>query len=136
MSFDLVEDIAVLIETALPTITVKSELDAEIDNCIAINISGGYSPVHTFGGGGSNQKPAFVQPSFQITCRHLSESTLRTWWDAIKAALDGKTNYTPTGTSRTYMVIEQFGDINSLGRDDNRRHLESLNFDTQIINAY
>jgi hypothetical protein len=135
MAFDLVEDIAVLIESAISGAIVKSEFPSNVDNCIAIRRTGGGDPEHTFGGG-SNQKPAYIQPSFQINCRHLDGDVLKTWWDAIKTALDGKTNYIPTGTTRTYMIIEQVGDVFPLERDDNRRHIESLNFNTMIQNAY
>jgi hypothetical protein len=137
MAFDLVEDIAVLIETAISNAIVKGEFSATDDNCIAVTPSGGFDPTHTFGGGDSSkQKPIYIEPTFQIACRHLVESTLDTWWDSIKSALDGKTNYTPTGTTRTYLFIKQMGDVMPLGRDDNRRHIQTLNFNTMIIGAY
>jgi hypothetical protein len=135
MAFDLVEDISKLIEAVVSGTVVKSEFPADDVNAIAVIPSGGYAPTHTFGGG-SNQKPAYIEPTFQVSCRNLSESTLTTWWDAIKTALDGKINYTPTGTTRTYLVIKQNGDVISLGRDENRRHIQVLNFETMIINAY
>lgn len=132
MAFDLVDDVCTLLVASLATVTIKAELASDVDNCIAVIQTGGYDPVHTFG----PQKPAFIQPGFQIVCRHLNELTLKTWWDSIKTVLDGKANYTPSGKSCNYMIIQQSGDVNSLGRDDNRRHLESLNFDTMVSSTY
>jgi hypothetical protein len=135
MAFDLVEDIALLIEAVLTTVTIKAELPPDTSNCIAVIPSGGFPPTHTFGGT-ANQKPAYIEPSFQILCRHESLDTMKGWWDSIRGALDGKVNYTPSGTSRTYLSIMQSGDIMPLGRDDNRRHIQSLNFNAMIIGSY
>jgi hypothetical protein len=135
MAFDLVEDISKLIEDAISEVTVKGELPADDIDAIAVIPSGGFAPTHTFGGNG-NQKPAYIEPTFQVSCKHVSGTTLLTWWDAIKEALDGKINYTPKSTGRTYLVIKQNGDVISLGRDENRRHIQALNFETMIVNAY
>lgn len=127
---DVLGDIKALLTSI--TTDINAELIADKDNCIAIVVSGGLPTEHMFGA----QKPAIVHPSFQITVRHTNGSTINTWWDSIKTALDGKVNYTPTGTSRTYIFIEQQGEVLSLGRDQNRRHIQVLNFITSIINAY
>jgi hypothetical protein len=137
LSFNLVEDISVILETVVTGVVIKSELSANDDNCIAVIQTGGYDSIHTFSGGDSTkQKPVIIQPSFQIVCRSLDRNTILTWWDSIKGILDGKVNYIPSGKSLTYLVIKQSGEIISLGRDDNRRHLESLDFDTNIYGAF
>jgi hypothetical protein len=129
--FDITSDIKALL-TAITT-DVYGELVADKDICLAVVHTGGNKPEHCFG---ADTKAAIIHPSFQIMARHPSEHLLHVMWDAIRVALDGKTNYTPTGTSRTYLFIEQQGDVFDLGRDQNRRHLQSLNFSTSIINAY
>jgi hypothetical protein len=134
MAMDVMSDIKALL-TAV-TADVYGEFPADKDNCIAINHVGGFNPEHTFGGGDSNlQKPAITHPSFQIAMRHLSEHTMHEWWDLVINALDGKTNYTPTGTSRTYLMIAQQGDVLDGGRDNNRRHIQYLTFNTDVINT-
>jgi len=129
--FDITADIKALL--AAVTTDVYGELPADKEIAFAIVHTGGYNPEHTFG---ANTKAAIIHPSFQIMARHPSEHQLHVLWMAIKAALDGVTNYTPVGTTRTYLFIEQQGDVFDLGRDQNRRHLQSLNFSTSIINAY
>lgn len=134
------DDIKPLILTAitgLASTAVAGDLTADTSNCIAITHTGGFNPEHTFSGGSSAlQKPAIIKPSFQLCMRHETENTMHDWWDKIKGALDGKTNYTPTGLSRTYLIIEQQGDVLDGGRDSNRRHIQYLNFNTMVINAY
>ncbi len=140
MAFDVLSDIKPLILAAisgLATTAVAGEFTADTSNCIAIAHTGGYDPEHTFSGGNASlQKAAIVRPTFQIAMRHESEHTMHSWWDYIKAALDGKVNYTPTGETRTYIIIEQQGDVLDGGRDNNRRHIQYLNFTTMVINAY
>ncbi len=131
MAFDILADIKPLLEI---TTDVYSEFPADKEYCISISPAGGFNPEHMFSGGDSTlQKPAITHPTFQIFIRHLSHSTMDTWWDSIINALDGKTNYTVNG--RTYLMIEQQGDIIPMGRDSNRRHISVLNFNTTIINT-
>ena len=129
--FDITSDIKALL-TAITT-DVYGELPADKDICLAVIHISGYNPEHCFG---ANTKAAIIHPSFQIMARHPSEHALHIMWDAIRVALDGKTDYTPSGTSRTYLIIEQQGDVFDLGRDQNRRHIQTLNFATSVINAY
>jgi len=130
--FDITSDIKALLTDI--TTDVYGELPADKDIAIAIMHAGGFNPEHTFGGGDAAlQKPAMIHPSFQVVIRHPKEHDLHTMWDAVINALDGKTNYTVEG--RTYLIIEQQGDVLDLGRDQNRRHLQALNFNTTIINA-
>jgi hypothetical protein len=137
MALDLLADMKSLITNAingLPSKAVASEFTADVEDCISVEQSGGFDPEHTFSGGNSSlQKPAIVRPSFQVSIRHRNEGIMHDWWDKIKKALDGKANYTVNG--RTYLIIEQQGDIIPLGRDSNRRHIEVLNFNTMIINS-
>lgn len=131
MAFDILSDIKALLTGV--TADVYGEFPSDKEMCISITHTGGFSPEHTFG---ENTKPALIHPAFQVMIRHPSEHTMHGWWDLIKAALDGKTNYVPSGTSRIYLFIEQQGDVLDLGRDQNRRHIQALNFNTTIINAY
>ena len=130
MAFDLTSDIKALLTGIVSDI--YSEIPADKDIALAIIRSGGPDPEHTFG---ANTKPAFIHPSFQIRFVHPNKTLMDGIWDSIINVLNGKTDYTPTGTSRTYLFISQQGDIIPLGRDDNRRHIEVLNFNTTIINA-
>jgi len=131
MAFDILSDIKALL-TGITT-DVYGEFPSDKDICLAIADSGGSSPEHTFG---ANTKAAIIHPSFQVMMRHPSAETMHGLWDSIKVALDGKTNYTPAATTRTYLIIEQQGDVLDMGRDENRRHIQALNFNTSIINAY
>lgn len=132
MAFDILDDIKPLLIAV--TADVYGEFPADKDNCIAINHAGGFNPEHTFSGGDPTKQAAVItHPTFQIFIRHLSESTMHGWWDGIINALDGKANYTCNG--RTYLVIEQQGDVLDMGRDSNRRHVQVLNFNTSIINT-
>jgi len=132
MAFDVLADIKPLLTGV--TTDVYGEFPADKDNCISISAISGASPEHTFGGGNTDyQKPVLTHPRFQVAIRHLKQSTMDGWWDLIINALDGKTNY--TSNSRTYLIIEQQGDILDGGRDDNRRHIQYLTFNTTIINA-
>ena len=133
--FDLLSDIKELLIGI--TSDIYGDLPSDKDICIAIAHTGGLNPEHTFSGGSAAlQKPKIIKPSFQVVIRHPSEQSLHAMEDSIKTALDGKTNYTPSGTSRTYIVILQEGDILDGGRDSSRRHIHYLNFHTEIINAY
>lgn len=131
MAFDILSDIKALLTSV--TTDVYGEFPSDKEICLAISHTGGFSPEHTFG---ANTKAAITHPSFQVLMRHPSEELMHGLWDLVKAALDGKTDYTPTGTSRTYLFIEQQGDVLDLGRDENRKHIQALNFNTSIINAY
>ena len=130
MAYDLMDDVKPLITAAITGVTVAGELTMDTENMIAILHTGGMNPIHTFGA----QKAVIIQPSFQIVIRHLSENTMHGWWDKIKIALDGKTNYTVN--ARTYLSIFQQGDVLDLGRDDARRHIQVLNFNAQVTDAY
>jgi hypothetical protein len=132
MAFDILSDIKPLLTSI--TTDIYGEFPSDKDNCIAISPSGGFNPEHMFSGGDvSLQKPAITHPSFQITIRNMSAHIMHGWIDAIINALDGKTNYTVDG--RTYLMIEQQGDVIPMGRDNNRRHIEAINFNTSIINT-
>lgn len=135
VAFDLLSDIKALLIGI--TTDIYGDLPSDLDIAIAIAHTGGLDPEHTFSGGNATlQKPKIIKPSFQVVIRHPSEHLLHEMEDLIKTALDGKTNYTPSGTSRTYLVILQNGDILDGGRDSSRRHIHYLNFHTEIINAY
>ena len=132
MSFDMLSDIKELVNiTGVP---LYGDLVADKDNCMALIHTGGFIPEHTMGGV-SNQKPAIIRPTFQIMMRGLSEHDMHGYWDTVINALDGKVNFMPSGTSRTYICIKQMSDIMDLGRDSNRRHLHVVNFETWIIRA-
>lgn len=132
MAFDLLGDIKALLIGI--TSDIYGEFPADKDNCISIGIVSGANPEHNFSGGDvAYQKPALTHPRFQIAIRHLSAATMSLWWDQIINILDGKVNY--TRNSVTYLIIEQQGDIIPGDRDNNRRHVEYLNFNTTIINA-
>ena len=131
--FNIKNDIKPLISAAITGITadqIGSEWPEDQNNCIAIFEDGGKDPIHTMG----DQKPAMIQPDFVIMMRHESKVTMASWWNDIKAALDGKTNYTIDG--RVYMSIMQDGDLTRSIRDTSRRHLQGLKFNTMIENAY
>ena len=135
MAFDLLADIKALLIGI--TSDIYGDLVSDKDICIAIAHTGGQNPEHTFSGGNpALQKSATIRPSFEVVMRHPSEHDLHAMEDLVRIALDGKTNYTPAGTSRTYLVILQEGDILDGGRDSSRRHIHYLNFSTVIINAY
>ena len=134
MAFDLLADIKELLIHITPN--VFGDLVSDLDIVIAVAHTGGLNPEHTFNGAGGNQKPVIIKPSFQLVMRHPSEHDLHAMEDAVRTALDGLTGYTPSGTSRTYIVILQEGDILDGGRDNQRRHIHYLNFHTEIINAY
>lgn len=130
MAFDMTADIAELL--AGVTSDVYDEFPSDKDACIAVIRSEGDNPEHTFG---ANTRAAIIHPTIKILIRHTSKTIMLQWWDGVVNALDGVTGFTPAGTSRTYLNISQQGDILNLGRDDSRRHVESLNFTTSIINA-
>ena len=135
IAYDLLADIIPLIVATGITTEIHGEFIADATlNTITIAHTSGPNPDHTFSGGNpAFQKPAITHPGFQVTIRHASEHTAHEWWDAIINALDGKVNYAVNG--RTYLIIQQQGDVADLGRDSNRRHLMTLNFTTSVINA-
>jgi hypothetical protein len=133
MSFDILADIKPLILTAIPSINsnqITGEFTEDQSDGIAIAHVRSQSPIHTFG----TQKAVIVKPSFRIDMRHESEAIMHQWWDYIKLALDGLTDYEVNG--RKYLIFYQKGDIIDLGRDENRRHIHVLYFDTEVIHAY
>jgi len=130
MAFDIIADIKPLL-TGI-TSEVWSETVADDVNCIVVQHYGGMRPEHTFG---ANTKSKIIKPRIQILIRHTSEDTMHSWWDSVFNALDGKTNYTPTGTNRTYLCIMSIDEPHDLGRDKNRRHIQTANFEMWIINA-
>ena len=133
LAFDILADITPLILSAIPglnALQVAGEFTVDQGNCIALAHVRSPSPVHTFGA----QKAALIRPTFRVDMRHEHEATMHIWWDYIKLALDGKTDYTIN--SRRYLIIYQEGDIVDLGRDENRRHIHVLYFKTEIANAY
>jgi hypothetical protein len=122
---DLLTDIQTLL-TSVTSNVYRDSQPSTPDNCITLYNNGGYESVHTMG----TQAPVFERPTIQVRVRHTTRATAMTWLTSIKNALDGKSNTTINGNR--YLMISQFGDIVTIGRDDNRRHQFTLNFEIMV----
>ena len=118
---DIATDIATLL-LGVTTDIFNDALPESPDNCIALYQDGGFDPVHTFG----TQAPVWEKPAIQVVVRHTIRQTAISWIESIKDALDGKTSFIIN--THYYMSCFQRGDVQSLGRDKNKRIRLGLNF--------
>jgi len=126
-AFDLLEDITSLL-TGITSDVYKNELPETPVNLIVLYNETGYDPVHVH----NASKPAYENPGFQVVVRHTTAGTARTWIEAVKNALDGKTNLTIN--SHIYLGIFQQGDMFPLGREESTHAIKfSLNFQAQVV---
>ena len=66
------------------------------------------------------------EPTFKIKVRNTNYATGETLCNTIKDLLHGVNNQ--TGNGNTVLLIEQQGDVLSLGRDENNRHEWAIEF--------
>jgi hypothetical protein len=88
------------------------------DNVVAIYNSGGYTR--------DLSGTMVEEPTFMIKVRNTSYATGEALCNTIKDLLHGVND--TTANSHDFLLIEQQGDINDLGRDENNRTEWSMNF--------
>jgi hypothetical protein len=112
------------VESLLSTVSnvYLGSMPSTPDNVVAIYNSGGYTR--------DLSGTMVEEPTFMIKVRNTSYATGEALCNTIKDLLHGQ-NAKVIGsgtTARTFLLIEQQGDINDLGRDENNRTEWSLNF--------
>jgi hypothetical protein len=94
------------------------------DNCLVVYHAGGRLSEHSF------DQVTTERPTIQVRIRNTSFATAETQAEAVKDALNGKTD--TTINSNVYLSIMQRSDILSLGRDDRNRINLVVNFDVTV----
>lgn len=94
------------------------------DNLLCLYFTGGANPSHAF------DSKQYEEPTFQVIVRNLNASTAITKAEAVKDALDGKTELTINSTR--YISVFSQGDILQLGKDAKNRMELSLNFRVKL----
>lgn len=87
------------------------------DNCVTVYDTGGFHPEANY---------SYDRPTVMVKVRNRSYTAGYAIAEDIKLGLNGLHGESLGGT--TYVGIWAMGDINSLGKDDNRRHVFSINF--------
>ena len=101
------------------------------DTVATLYETGGLAPTYTFSSG---PKPTvmFEHPRLQAIIRSTSYRTARTLAETVFTTLDGVTQTRiPTSTGPLYLDITAVQSPFSIGRDDNGRHMVSINFDVR-----
>ena len=97
------------------------------DTIVTLYETGGSGPVHVFTTGG--QTRWYEQPTLQALSRSTSYRTARNNAEIVFTKLDGTANtLLPTSTGIFYLSIDAIQSPFSIGRDENGRHLVSVNF--------
>lgn len=103
--------------TGISNVSLGSLPDSP-DNAVSIHRTNGY-PRDLSGN-------MVEEPTVMIKVRNTSYATGETLCNTIKDALHGQNNVTVN--TNDILLIEQMGDINELGRDENNRQMWSINF--------
>jgi len=99
------------------------------DTCTALYETGGLPPTHTFSTAAYGTL-YFENPRLQVLTRSSSYVTARDLADKAFKLLDGVTGTVlPTSAGSLYIDISAVQSPFSIGRDENNRHLISVNFD-------
>ena len=105
--------------------------DSMPDTVVSLFEDSGGPTVQAFSTGSSGAARVYEQPGIQALSRSTSYQTARANAGIVYDLLDGISNTTmtgSTGTAVTYLSVDADQPPFPLGRDDQERHLVSVNF--------
>ena len=101
------------------------------DTIATLYETGGLAPTYTFSSG-TKPTVVFEHPRLQAIVRSTSYQTARTLAETVYTTLDGiAQTRLPGSTGPLYLDITAVQAPFSIGRDENGRHLVSINFDVR-----
>ncbi len=135
----ILEEVALYLETntaltlgaTTGTLQFSIITDAMADTVVVLYESAGGPTALAFSTGSSGAARVYEQPSVQALSRSATYATARANAGVVYDALDGLSNTTmtgSTGTNVTYLSVDAVQPPFPLGRDDQERHLISVNF--------
>lgn len=107
------------------TLQITQMTDDMANTVVALYETGGSATVKAFSTGAGAAR-VYEQPGLQALSRSTSYATARASAGIVYDLLDGISNTTMTGV--TYLSVDAVQPPFAIGRDDNERHLISVNF--------